>query len=63
MGDFAVTLFETMISDDPDLRVGFRVVAPFGRLVRRGYLALLVRGGPKVLSKRIADFRSAIVLV
>jgi hypothetical protein len=38
-----------VLSDDPRLRIGLRIVAPFGRLVRRGYLRLLVAAGPRVL--------------
>jgi len=49
-GDFAVALFECITSEDPELRVGVRVVAPFSRLVRRGYVALLVAAGPKVVA-------------
>jgi len=48
VGDFAVALFECIGSEDPELRVEFRVVAPFSRLVRRGYVGLLVAAGPKV---------------
>jgi len=48
IGDFAVALFECMASEDPDLRVGFRVVAPLGRLLRRGYVGLIVSAGPLV---------------
>jgi hypothetical protein len=47
-GDFAVALFECITSEDPELRVDVRVVAPFSRLVRRGYVALLAAAGPKV---------------
>jgi hypothetical protein len=48
IGDFAVALFECMASGDPELRVGFRVVAPLLRLVRRGYVGLMVSAGPMV---------------
>ena len=37
-----------MLDPDPDVRVGFRIVAPFGRLRRRGYVRLLLRAGPTV---------------
>jgi hypothetical protein len=47
-GDFAVALFECIGSEDSAQRMGFRVVAPFSRLLRRGYVALLVAAGPKV---------------
>ncbi len=50
MGEFAVTLFELMLEDDAELRVGFRIVAGFGRLTWRGYVRLLLAAGPKVLA-------------
>lgn len=50
VGNFAVELFRLIIDDDPDLRIGFRIVAPFTRLARRGYLSLLLRGGPRVVA-------------
>ncbi len=49
VGDFAVTLFELALAADPERRVDVRVVAPFSRLARRGYVRLLITGGPKVL--------------
>jgi hypothetical protein len=49
MGAFAVALFESMLSEDEESRVGFRLVAPFHRLVWRGYLRLLLDAGPAVL--------------
>lgn len=48
VGEFAVALFECISSDDPELRVGFRVVAPLSRLLRRGYLGLILSAGPRV---------------
>ncbi|MBW2398116.1 MAG: hypothetical protein JRG80_02465 [Deltaproteobacteria bacterium] len=48
IGDFAVALFECITSEDPELRVGFRVVAPLTRLLRRGYVGLMLAAGPKV---------------
>ncbi len=50
IGDFAVELFTLITEDDPDARLGFRVVAGFPRLMRRGYLGLLVAAGPRVLA-------------
>jgi hypothetical protein len=50
VADFAVELFETIVSDDPDLQVGLRVIAGFGRLLRRGYLGLLLKHAPRLLS-------------
>jgi hypothetical protein len=48
IGDFAVALFECIASEDPELRVGFRVVAPLARLLRRGYVGLIVAASPMV---------------
>jgi hypothetical protein len=50
IGEFAVELFSLMIEEDPEARVDFRVAADFSRLVRRGYLALLLAAGPRVLA-------------
>jgi len=50
IGAFAVALFELAVERDPALRVDLRILAPFSRLVRRGYLRLLVAGGPEVLA-------------
>lgn len=49
-GEFAVALFRLMGEEDERLRIGFRVRAPFFRLVRRGYLGLLASGGAPVLA-------------
>ncbi len=46
VGDFAVRLFELMIDPDPEVRVGFRIVASFARLAYRGYTRLLLESGP-----------------
>ena len=50
VGDFAVELFDLMSARDETVRVGFRVVASFSRLVRRGYLGVLAAGGLRVLA-------------
>ncbi len=50
IGDFSVTLFRLITEVDPKLHVGFRIVAPFPRLLRRGYLAVLAAGGMRVLA-------------
>jgi hypothetical protein len=50
IGDFAVALFDLAVERDESLRVDVRILAPFSRLVRRGYLRLLVAGGPAVLA-------------
>jgi hypothetical protein len=49
VGDFALALFRLMLDEGPDRRVELRVIAPFARLLRRGYVALLLRGGPRLL--------------
>ena len=48
--DFAIALFDCIVSDDPDLQVGLRVISGFTRLVWRGYVTMLLRGGPRVLA-------------
>lgn len=47
--DFALALFRLMLEADPEQRVELRVIAPFTRLLRRGYVGLLLRGGPRLL--------------
>lgn len=49
VADFALALFQSMLDADPQRRVELRVAAPFTRLLRRGYVELLVRGGPRLL--------------
>ena len=48
VGEFAVRLFELMLEVDPERQVGFRIVAGFTRLLRRGYVGLLLSSGPQV---------------
>ena len=50
IGDFAVELFRLLAETRPHLRVRLRVAASFARLLRRGYLGLLVAGGWGVLA-------------
>jgi hypothetical protein len=50
IGEFAVALFELAVSPDPELRVELRILSPFFTLARRGYLRLLIAGGPRVLA-------------
>ncbi len=50
LADIAVVLFDLIANDDEDVRIGFRVVAPFWRLARHGYLGLLVIAGPKLVA-------------
>lgn len=54
IGAFAIALFELAVEDDEALRVELRILAPFSRLVRRGYLRLLAAGGPEVLAWGVA---------
>ena len=46
-GDFAAELFALAYSQDPELRVNIRVAAGFARLLRRGYVRLLIAAGPR----------------
>ena len=48
VGDFAVRLFELMLEPEPERQVGIRIVAGFTRLLRRGYVGLLLSSGPRV---------------
>jgi len=50
IGDFAVALFECIVDPDESRAVGLRIVAPFARLVRRGYVRLLLAAGPKLIA-------------
>lgn len=50
VGDFAVRLFRLATEAAPQDRIELRVLAPFARLVRHGYLSLLAGGGLRVLS-------------
>ncbi len=47
-GDFAVELFEGILTEEPDEQVGLRVVSGFTRLLSRGYVKLLFKSGPRV---------------
>lgn len=47
-GDFAAELFVLVIAEDPDTRVDLRIAASFGRLLRRGYVSLLLAAGARV---------------
>ena len=49
VSEFALALFRLALDDDPERRVRIRVIAPFTRLIARGYVDLLLRGGPKLL--------------
>ena len=64
IGDFAVELFSRIVEPRAGRGIGFRIVAPFARLARRGYVRLLLAAGPKPLMfgaargvRTIADVR------
>jgi len=46
-GDFAAELFSMAWSDDPAVRVNIRIACGFARLLRRGYVRLLLGAGPR----------------
>jgi hypothetical protein len=47
-GDFAAELFLLALAEDRETRVDLRVAAGFPRLLRRGYVRLLLAAGPRV---------------
>lgn len=50
IAEFAVRLFELMIDPDEERRIGFRIAAPFSRLLHGGYVRVLLDAGPQVAS-------------
>jgi hypothetical protein len=50
IGDFGVELLECVGANDPDTQVRLRVVAGFSKLLRGGYVNLLLKGGQRVLA-------------
>jgi len=46
--DFAVELFEGILTEEPEEQVGLRVVSGFAKLFARGYVKLLFKTGPRV---------------
>lgn len=50
VGDFALELFHRALDRRAAARVDIRIAAPFARLVRRGYVRLLLAAGPRVLA-------------
>jgi hypothetical protein len=46
-GDFAAELFTLAWSDDSTVRVSIRITCGFARLLRRGYVRLLLAAGPR----------------
>ena len=51
-GAFAAELFELMLTADPETHVDLRIVAPFRRLLLRGYVRLLLTVGSRVAALR-----------
>lgn len=49
ISDFAIILFDLITSEDENEKVGFRVTGSFFRILRRGYVQVLLKGGPRVL--------------
>jgi hypothetical protein len=50
IGELAVELFTRMTDVDPRARVDIRIAASVPRLLQRGYVKLLLAGGPGVVS-------------
>ena len=50
MAAFAIALFEAVLDPDPEQGVRIEILASFARLVRRGYLGLLLACGPRLLA-------------
>jgi len=50
IGHFAVELFGLIVGEEPEAPIDLRIAAPFGRLVRRGYVRLLAAAGWRVLA-------------
>lgn len=50
IGGFARVLFELMLDPDPEARIDIRIVASFSDLRRRGYVRLLLAGGPALVA-------------
>lgn len=50
VGEFAVALFSMMAGEDSEARVDCRIAAGFPRLLRRGFVKLLLVSGPGVLA-------------
>lgn len=48
LGDLGVTFFEHLHAHEPHRRIEVQVHSGFATLMRRGWLGLLARGGPKV---------------
>ena len=54
VGEFAAELFARILSSEPDTRVELRIAAGFARLLRHGYVRLLLAAGPRVRELGVA---------
>lgn len=50
IADFAIELFSAALDTNEETSLGLEVIAPFGRLFRRGYVRLLWAGGGALLA-------------
>ena len=56
-----------MLDPDPEVAIRFRIATPFSDLLRRGYLRLLLAGGPALIAfgsehgvRALSDLRSLV---
>ncbi len=49
ISDFAMLLFELLGNEDDLNLIGFRVSGSIGQILKRGYLQVVLKGGPRVL--------------
>ena len=49
IADFAILLFDCIKEEDIEQKIGFRVVGTLSQVLGRGYLQVLLKGGPRVL--------------
>ena len=54
-GDFAAELFALAYSRDPEVKVNIRVAVGFARLLRRGYVRLLIAAGLRARAIGVAS--------
>lgn len=50
VGEYATRIFDLILSEDPRCRVDYRLFSDFATLFRRGYVGILLLGGPAVLA-------------
>jgi hypothetical protein len=48
VGEFGIEFFKLVLEKDPNLKVGVKIDAPTGQLLKHGYLGVLAIGGMKV---------------